>query len=169
MQRLVKKIDQNFPLHNSTAPSEEGGMGCGFSERHTNRFGWGERASGILQTERTTSLRVRVCRREETNHLLPPFVLPWSALPVRWTDCGKQCQVNKEISNLFQHYGFTSLNAERLSSPQMWEVCSYHSGVLKIQVFLDVTLCCWVNISWRFERCCYLHHQGQSDDPWKRL
>ena len=38
-------------------------------------------------------------------------------------------QVNKEISNLFQHRGFTSLNVELLSSPQLCEVCGSHSGV----------------------------------------
>jgi hypothetical protein len=140
MQRLVKKIDQNFPLHNSAARCEEGGMGCELSELHTNRFGCGARAYSILQTERTMSPTASVCRREETNHLLLPcfcrtFVQPWSALPVHWTDCGKQChvantsKVNKEISNLFQHCEFTSFNAELLSSPQPCEIYGSHSGV----------------------------------------
>jgi len=182
MHRLVKKIDRIFPLHNSSSPCEDGDVGCELSERHTNRFGCAERASSTLQTERATSPRPNVCCRDETNHVLPPcfcrrFVQPWSALPVRWTDCCKQChvadrqtdrhwQVNKETSNLFQYCGLTSYNAELLRSPQLCEVCGSKSG---IQVFLDVTPCCWVNISWLFERCCYLHHEGQSDHPRKRL
>lgn len=90
-----------------------------------------------------------VCRREETDSLLPPwfcrrFVQPWearcqSAEPIavnsvmwqtdRQTD--KHWQVNKEISNLFQYCGLISYNAELLCSPQLCEVWSSHSGVVE--------------------------------------
>jgi len=184
MQRLVKKIDQIFPLHNSSAPCEEGGVWCELSERHTNRFGCDERASSTLQTERAMSPRSCVYRREETDNLLPPcfcrrFVQPWSALPVRWTDCGKQCHLTDrqtDTDKWARKYRISSNTAGLYHiTLNFWVVHScVRSGVLtavllKIQVFLEVTLCCWVNISWRFERCCYLHHQGQSGDPLKRL
>jgi hypothetical protein len=53
--------------------------------------------------------------------------------------CARQTltsQVNKEISNLFQHCGFTSFNVELLSSPQLCEVCGSHSALSKGSVLL---------------------------------
>jgi hypothetical protein len=128
-------------------------MGCELSERHTNRFGCGERAYSTLQTERTMSPTASVCRREETNHMLPPcfcrrFVQPWSALPVRWTDCGKQCHVVDKHLQVKQtrkyRISFSTASLHHLTL-NFWVVHScVRSAVLtavllKIQVFFDVT------------------------------